>query len=123
TLTARGTGYTASPDASGLSNPLPEGGTAISAYSGPVRTTLSPQTKYYFLGYANNSNNETGISNVDSFYTLSALPTLQPTLTAGTCGPVTLNWTAVTFPPVNQATQSGYLIIRSVAPAIPTTTG
>ncbi len=122
-LTSRGTAYTAAPDASATGNPLAEGGTGISAYSGPARTGLTPQTKYYYLGYANNANNETGVSTVDSFYTLSALPTTQPTLTAAGCAAVILNWNAVAFPPVGQATQTGYLILRSVSPTVPTTTG
>jgi gliding motility-associated-like protein len=122
-LTARGTAYTQSPDATATGNPLAEGGTAVSIYSGPARAGLTPQTKYYYLGYANNANNETGISVIDSFYTLSALPTTQPTLTAAGCAAVTLNWNAVSFPPSGQASQTGYLVIRSVSPTVPATTG
>ena len=122
-LTSRGTGITQSPDTSAYSNAIPEGGTAVSIYSGPARTGLLPQTKYYFRGYADNANNETGTSNVDSFYTLSALPITQPILTASGCSSVVLNWNAIAFPPVGQATQTGYLIIRSVSPTVPTTTG
>jgi gliding motility-associated-like protein len=125
TLTARGTGITASPDTTGTANALPEGGTAISIYSGPARTGLAPQTKYYFLGYAINTNNETGISNVDSFYTLSALPATQPTLSAPACGSntLTLSWSTVTFPPTSQATNTGYLLLRRQDGTDPTTTG
>jgi len=125
TLTARGTGITASPDTTGTADALPEGGTAISIYSGPARTGLAPQTKYYFLGYAINANNETGVSNVDSFYTLSALPATQPTLSAPACGSSTLalSWTAVTFPPTSQATNTGYLLLRRQDGTNPTTTG
>ncbi|HTB51403.1 MAG TPA: sugar-binding protein [Ferruginibacter sp.] len=122
-LTARGTAYTASPDNSASGNTLAEGGTAVSIYSGPARTGLTPQTKYYYLGYATNANNETGVSTIDSFYTLSQIPTVQPTLTAAACTQMVLNWTPVTFPPVGQATQTGYLVIRSVAPTVPTTAG
>jgi gliding motility-associated-like protein len=122
-LTARGTGYTASPINTGTSNAVPEAGTGITAYAGPARTGLLPQTKYYFLGYANNSNNETGVSAVDSFYTLSALPTVQPVLSSAACTQMVLNWTAVAFPATTQATQSGYLLIRSTAPSVPSTAG
>jgi gliding motility-associated-like protein len=123
-LTGRGTGYTPSPDNSGTGNPLLEGGTTLGVYSGPARTGLSPQTKYYFTGYATNANNETGVSNVDSFYTLSALPTVQASgLNVSGCGQIILNWTAATFPSVGQATETGYLILRSISPAVPTANG
>jgi gliding motility-associated-like protein len=123
-LTGRGTGYTPSPDNSGTGNPLLEGGTTLGVYSGPARTGLSPQTKYYFTGYATNASNETGVSNVDSFFTLSALPTVQASgFSVSGCGPLTLNWTPATFPAIGQATETGYLILRATAPAVPTATG
>jgi gliding motility-associated-like protein len=124
TLISRGTAVTASPDASALANALPEGGTNISTYSGPARTNLTPQTKYYYLGYAINSNNETGVSDTANFYTLSALPTTQPTLFAcGANNNLTLTWTSVTFPPTSQATNNGYLILRRQDGTDPTTSG
>ncbi|MFL5728890.1 MAG: sugar-binding protein [Cytophagaceae bacterium] len=123
-LSARGTGYTASPTTTGLENAAVEGGTGVGTpYSGPVRTNLTPQTKYYYLGYATNTNGGTGVSPVSSFYTLSALPTVQPVLTANPCTQMVLNWTSVSFPPVSQATQTGYLIIRATSPSVPTTAG
>ena len=124
-LTANGTGYTANPLATiGTENALAASTivTPPSAFTTP-RTSLAPQTKYYFLGYANNANSETGVSNVDSFYTLSALPATQPVLTASSCSQVTLNWTAINFPSADSATQTGYIILRSVSPAVPSTAG
>jgi gliding motility-associated-like protein len=124
-LTARGTGITASPNTTGTSNALPEGGTGISIYSGPAHTTLAPQTKYYYLGYANNTNGGTGVSPVANFYTLSALPKVQPALTANACSGsgVVLNWTTIAFPSTLQATNSGYLVLRANFPNTPSTAG
>ncbi|MBC7486842.1 MAG: gliding motility-associated C-terminal domain-containing protein [Cytophagaceae bacterium] len=122
-LAARGTGYTTSPVTNGLSNAIPEGGTGITVYSGPTRTTMTPQTKYYYLGYATNTNGGTGVSVVNSFYTLSALPTTPPVLTANACTQMILNWSSPTFPSVAEATQTGYLLLRSTDPAIPSTAG
>jgi gliding motility-associated-like protein len=122
-LATRGTGFTASPTTTGTGNAVPEGGTAVSIYSGPARTGMSPQTKYYYLGYATNTNGGTGVSNVASFYTLSALPTVQPVLSANACTQMILNWTSITFPPIAQATQTGYLVLRATAPSLPSTTG
>ncbi len=119
-LTTRGTAYS-------LFNPVytnaqAEGGKTLGVYT-DVRTGLAPQTKYYYVGYANNAGGLTGVSGVDSFYTLSALPTVQPTLSATTCSTITLNWNAITFPPANQATQTGYLVLRRQDGVNPTTTG
>jgi len=122
-LAVRGTGYTSHPVANGLSNAVPEGGTGVTIYSGPARTDMAPQTKQYYLGYATNTNGGTGISTVGSFYTLSALPTVQPVLTSNACTQMILNWDAITFPPVTEATQTGYLLIRTIAPANPSTAG
>lgn len=122
-LAARGTGYTANPVTNGLSNAIPEGGTAVSIYSGPARTDMAPQTQYYYLGYATNTNGGTGVSVVNSFYTLSALPTVQPVLSSNACTQMDLNWSSISFPPVQEATQSGYLLLRATDPAIPSTAG
>jgi|GEM_PF-4537190 gliding motility-associated-like protein len=123
-LTVRGTGISQSPDNSGSTNALPEGGTGVSAYSGPARTGLLPQTQYYYLGYATNANAKTGISDTLSFYTLSALPATQPTLSAcGANNNLTLSWSAVTFPPTSAATNAGYLILRRQDGTDPTTAG
>ncbi|MES2431424.1 MAG: sugar-binding protein [Bacteroidota bacterium] len=119
-LTTRGTAFS-------LVNPVftnaqAEGGNTLGIYS-HVRTGLAPQTKYYYVGYANNAANLTGVSGVDSFYTLSALPTTTPQLSSVICPGITLNWTAVTFPPADQATQTGYLVLRRQDGNNPTSTG
>ena len=121
-LSVRGTGLSTGTDHTGTSNAIPEGGTGVSIYSGPARTGLQPETKYYYLGYATNTFGGTGVSTVASFYTLSALPTVQPTLSGGGCSNLILNWTAVTFPATG-ASQTGYLVLRSVDPAVPSTSG
>lgn len=124
TIIARGTGYTASPDKSATSNALPEGGTSLNVpYSGPAHTTLTPQTKYYYLGYAINGNKETGVSVIDSFYTLSALPKVQPKVTSDPCPLMKLNWTGPAFPPLSEATKTGYLVLRAQGINFPQTTG
>jgi gliding motility-associated-like protein len=84
---------------------------------------MAPQTQYYYLGYATNTNGGTGVSTVNSFYTLSALPTVQPVLTSNACTQMDLNWSSIQFPPVQEATQSGYLLLRSTDPAVPSTAG
>ncbi|UAY51211.1 sugar-binding protein [Ferruginibacter albus] len=120
TIIARGTAYATSQPV--LSNAGAEGGTSLGAYAS-VRTGLSPQTKYYYVGYANNAGNLTGVSVADSFYTLSQLPTVQPTLSAATCSGVTLNWTTIQFPAPNEASQTGYIILRRQDGNNPTTSG
>ncbi|UEG49090.1 gliding motility-associated C-terminal domain-containing protein [Ferruginibacter lapsinanis] len=119
-LTSKGTAYNTTKPV--ISNAQAEGTTAIGVYT-TTRTGLTPQTKYYYEGYANNAAGLTGVSEIDSFYTLSALPTVQPVLTATNCSAITLNWNAITFPPVNEATQTGYLLLRRQDGANPTATG
>ncbi|MFT3683019.1 MAG: sugar-binding protein [Ferruginibacter sp.] len=119
-LTSRGTAFSTTLPV--VTNAQAEGNTTLGVYSHD-RTELAPQTKYYYLGYANNAAGLTGVSEVDSFYTLSALPTVQPALTTETCAAIKLNWNAITFPPVNQATQTGYLVLRREDGVAPTTTG
>jgi hypothetical protein len=100
----------------------PSIGSPFSVSSG----ALSPQTKYYYQGYATRTNfstNVIGTSTINNFYTLSALPTTQPTTFTIGC-PQTLSWSAVTgLPSASQATRVGYVILRksgSAAPAITT---
>jgi gliding motility-associated-like protein len=124
-LTARGTGYTAylpGNNNKANENAAPEGGTGVSTYSGPARTGLTPETKYFYRGYATNQHGATGVSDSAFFYTLSALPTTQPTITTSACTQMTLNWTAPAFPS-SGASQTGYLLLRADAPASPSTTG
>jgi hypothetical protein len=108
-------------------NPAPSTpvATLLTPYTTPVTTGLSPQTKYYHLGYATNSAGITAVSISDSFYTLSQIPTVQPTLSVVPCSK-TINWTPVTtFPTAisGQATKTGFIILRTVGTTAPTITG
>jgi len=105
----------------GALSPLP------SAFTG-TRTALSPQTHYYYVGYATNADDETGVSAPGSFWTLSSPPITQASSFAASqasCTGVTLNWTAATFPnpALNTASASGYIILRRNDLAFPTTAG
>lgn len=119
-LSGRGTVYsTISPVTSG-NNPLLEGGTGIGVFS-HSRTSLSPQTNYFFAGYATNTNG-TALSPESSFFTLSNPPTSQAsTLTANaiSSSQINLAWTAATFPAIG-ATVKGYILISAIAPLVPT---
>src|SRR5206468_202432 len=52
-LTARGTSFKTSSPVAATDNQLAEGGTSVATYS--HSRTLSPQTQYFFVGYATNS--------------------------------------------------------------------
>ncbi|UEG49093.1 hypothetical protein LK994_10670 [Ferruginibacter lapsinanis] len=110
------TGVT-SQNASGIS------GTAVvgTPFSHTV-SGLSPQTYYYYVGYATNQSG-TGISTEGAFWSLSNPPTAQPAFTtaSATCSSVTLNWNTATFP-VSGATATGYILLRKQG-ASPTTSG
>lgn len=113
TLTARGTSYKTTTGVVATDNQLAEGGTSVSAYS-HTRSSLSPQTQYFYVGYATNAS-ATGISSEGNFRTLSNPPTAQATSLTGTpisSSQIDLSWTAGTFPG-SGATQGGYLIVYS----------
>jgi len=90
---------------------------------------LSPQTKYYCQGYVTRTNfstNVIGTSPIDSFHTLSSVPTAQPSsLTASTvsCSQITLSWPTSSFPAAGVATKTGYIVLRTVSGTPPTVTG
>lgn len=109
-LSARGTSYnTSSPVAAG-NNQLAEGGTSVAAFS-HSRTSLTPQTQYFYAGYATNSSS-TALSSEGNFRTLSSPPTVQAGLsaTAASTTQINLTITAATFPG-SGATQAGYIVI------------
>ena len=90
-ITARGTvwGTNAAP----TTNLLAEGGTTVSAFS-HSRTGLTPNTLYYYRGYAVNSAG-TGYSPDGTFTTLHNAPTIGTGGTIATTS-FTANWTAPT---------------------------
>jgi predicted RNA-binding protein with TRAM domain len=110
-LTARGTVFKTSSPVLSTDNALSEGGTTVSSYS-HTRSSLSPQTLYYFAGYASNSEG-TGLSGEGSFRTLSNPPSSQASslnATASSSSQIDLNLTGATFPG-SGATQAGYVVI------------
>lgn len=109
-LTARGTSYKTSSPVIATDNQLAEGGTSVTAFS-HSRTGLSPQTQYFFVGYATNSST-TSISTEDNFRTLSSPPTVQAGLSAAafSTSQINLTITTATFPG-SGATQAGYVVI------------
>jgi hypothetical protein len=109
-LTARGTSYKTSSPVIATDNQLAEGGTSVAAFS-HSRTGLSPQTQYFFVGYATNSST-TSISTEDNFRTLSSPPTVQAGLSAAafSTSQINLTITTATFPG-SGATQAGYVVI------------
>jgi hypothetical protein len=111
-ITNRGTSYKTSSPVVATDNQLNEGGTSVAAYS-HSRTSLNPQTQYFYAGYATNSNG-TGLSSESSFRTLSEPPTVQAASASissptGSTLDLTIG-TPATFP-ASGATQAGYAII------------
>ncbi len=110
-LTERGTVFKTSSPVLSTDNALSEGGTNVSSYS-HARSSLSPQTLYYFAGYASNIEG-TGLSGEGSFRTLSNPPSSQASslnATASSSSQIDLNLTGATFPG-SGATQAGYVVI------------
>lgn len=110
-LTARGTVFKTSSPVLSTDNALSEGGTTVSSYS-QTRSSLSPQTLYYFAGFASNSEG-TGLSGEGSFRTLSNPPSAQASslnASASSSSQIDLTFTGATFPG-SGATQAGYVVI------------
>lgn len=123
-LSARGTSYNTSSPVVAADNQLAEGGTSVAAFS-HSRTGLSPQTQYFYAGYATNSSGTT-LSNEGNFRTLSAAPTVQSSgvsTSVISSTQINLNITAATFPG-SGATQAGYVVIYSTGtPTLSSTNG
>lgn len=113
-LSARGTSYKTTAGVAATDNQLAEGGTSVAAYT-HSRTGLSPQTQYFYVGYATNTNG-TAISSESNFRTFSSPATVQPSTFSTTAGSSSLvaNWTTATFPG-SGATQAGYVVIYSTS--------
>ncbi len=112
-ITARGTSYKTSSPVIASDNQLAEGGTFVASYS-HSRTSLSPQTLYYYAGYATNSAG-TSLSAEGSFRTLSSPPTLQSSVVNATVvsnTQINLAISPATFPN-SGATSGGYVVIYS----------
>ena len=113
-LSARGTSYKTTAGVAATDNQLAEGGTTVSSYT-HSRTGLSPQTQYFYVGYATNANG-TAISSESNFRTFSNPATVQPATFTTTPGSTSLvaNWGTATFPG-SGATQAGYAVIYSTS--------
>lgn len=112
-LTARGTVYSTSSPVSSGNNALAEGGTSTGVFT-QNRTSLNPQTLYYFAGYATSSAG-TSLSAEGSFRTLSEAPTSQVSsinATASSPSEIGLSIGGANFPN-SGATNAGYVIIYS----------
>lgn len=124
TLTARGTVYKTSATVTAADNALAEGGTSVAAFS-HSRTSLSPQTQYYYAGYATNSAG-TALSSEASFRTLSDPVTVQAAslnATQASTTQIDLDFTGATFPS-SGATKGGYVVIYSTGtPTLSSTNG
>ncbi|MGB4848927.1 MAG: autotransporter-associated beta strand repeat-containing protein, partial [Saprospiraceae bacterium] len=121
-ISERGTVYKTSSPVTATDNPLAEGGLAVGTFS-QTRSPLSPETQYFYAGYAINPGG-TGLSNEGNFRTLSNPPTSEVTnFTATAFSPtqIDLGWTIATFPGMG-ATANGYIILRKIG-TNPATTG
>ena len=115
TLTAVGTVYSTTSGVTISNNPSASGSTSTGVFT-MTRSSLSPQTLYYYAGYATNSASSSGLSTQGTFYTLSNPPTAQASgLSTSSPSTSSLNIslsTAATYPS-SGATKSGYLLIYS----------
>jgi hypothetical protein len=110
-------GTSAAPTTNSTStNPLV---TSNSAFTVPV-TSLSPQTLYYYRGFATNSQG-TSYSSDGTFRTLSSPPSAQATSFTATTGinQLVVNWSGASFPG-SGATQAGYIVIWAPTGTTPT---
>ena len=119
TITARGTSWKATSPVVATDNQLAEGGTSTGVYT-QARTGFSPQTQYFYVGYATNTNG-TAISSEGNFRTWSNPATVQPATFTTTAGSSSLvaNWSTATFPG-SGATQAGYVVIYAPTGSTPT---
>ena len=112
-ISARGTSFKTSTPVIASDNQLAEGGTTVASYS-HSRTSLSPQTLYYYAGYATNSAG-TSLSAESNFRTLSSPPTAQSSGVIATVisnTQINLAISPATFPN-SGATSGGYVVIYS----------
>jgi hypothetical protein len=119
-LSARGTAYKTTSSVVATDNALADGSTSTGVFT-QSRTGLSPQTRYYFAGYATN-NIGTSLSSESNFYTLSSPPTSAASSFSGTAVSsvqIDLSWVAATFPS-SGATVNKYLLLRAISPNTPT---
>ena len=121
-ISERGTVFKTSAGATITDNPLAEGNTTTGAFT--QTRSLSPETRYYFKGYAT-STVGTGFSPESDFYTLSNAPLVQATslsATAFSASQIDLNWVSADFP-TSGATEKRYLLLRATSPNVPVFTG
>lgn len=119
-IVQRGTIYSTSSPVNIFNNTLDDGLADTGTYT-MDRVDLTPETKYYFAGYAVNNGGALGTSPEASFYTLSNPPVVAPsnlTATPITGTQIQLSWTTATFPSVG-ATSTNYVLLRAVYPNEP----
>ncbi len=93
-ISARGTQYALTVPGLTTAALNPEGGTAISSYTMTYASTFTPNTLYYFRGYATNTNGN-GFSANSSFTSLHNAPAVG-TATSINSTTFTANWAAPT---------------------------
>ena len=112
-LSARGTVFSTISPVSSNNNALAEGGSSTGVFT-QSRSSLNPQTLYYFAGYATSSAG-TAISTESSFRTFSEAPITQVSnlnASAPSSSEITIAMTGAAFPN-SGATNAGYVIIYS----------
>ena len=118
TLTSRGTLIKTSTGVTYSDGLLADGTNTATGLFTHSRTGLSPETLYYYKGYATNiasTSTYAGLSTESSFRTLSSPPSGQATLMSGSASSnsqVALSWTGATFPSTG-ATSKGYILLRT----------
>lgn len=118
-ITESGIVYGTSASPTGNATPTDPLISSNSAFSVGV-SSLSPQTLYYYRGYAINTVG-TGYSADGTFRTLSNPPTAQASNLAGSATSqsiVNLTWDAATFP-TSGASTTGYVLLRATSPNTP----
>ena len=119
-VSSRGTVYNTQAGVVATDNVLAEGGVVVGTYAHP-RTSLSPETQYFFKGYGVTAS-QTFLSEEGNFRTLSA-PAITATSNQGATtisnSQINLSWTAAGFP-TSGATVKGYVVLRAVFPNVPT---
>ena len=119
TIAARGTVYSTTTGVTNTNNSLAEGATTLGSFS-HNRTDLSPETAYFFKGFAQ-TGTQTFLSSEATFRTLSAPPTAGTsanTATGVAQSQINLAWTTATFPTTG-ASAKGYIVLAALYPNVP----
>jgi hypothetical protein len=123
TLNSRGVVYSTTNPVTISNNPTAEGGIIAGTYSESI-SSLTPQTHYWYAGYAYNAIGDS-LSPQGNFFTQSNPPTSAASAfvaNAASGSEIDLSWTVATFP-VSGANNTGYLILVRSDATNPSTTG